>query len=40
MHSKKRMALDEPEVKAEKARTNRRTLTAMLKALREVAMLL
>ncbi len=35
MHSKKRMALDEPDVRADKARTNRRTLTAMLKALRE-----
>jgi hypothetical protein len=35
VHSKKRMD-DFPELKAEKQKTNRRTLSAMLKALREV----
>ena len=36
VHSKKRMVDDPPEVRAEKSRTNRRTLTAMLRALKEV----
>ena len=35
VHSKKRMVDDPPEVRAEKSRTNRRTLTAMLRALKE-----
>lgn len=37
VHSKKRMD-DVPELKAEKQRTNRRTLSAMLKAFREVCL--
>ena len=39
VHSKKRMD-DQPELKAEKQRTNRRTVVEMGKALREVRVLI